>query len=697
MKKLLSLVLAMALIFSLVPTIFAAAEGEAVAETISYQIRRSSLSKGLYAGEHHIPMENDKLSFTYLNSKKEIVPYTASNTIYNVVINLNGNYTKDTSTTSVANSEISFLTYRNLDYYVYGVPSTDFTTYSPVRSFHNVTNNPILTDNAQGFLSADGTTPRVFTMSPTLNNSVTAPFEPFGRSQNLGHSFLEDSGYRATMIIGAKGATYKKTKDTAAEPSFMVRIKIPEDAVAGKYNIKVGNDWPVDNGAAHYADAHAVLSEVYVTKVGSQGFEGLFDKSGYVINYTDSEGNILPRSAYADPENMLTGLYDTKSQSSKLFPDVFEFAPGEEYMAYFRIAADSIEYNEDGTVKNSYDASSYKPFKLSYIDLVPVVEDEEYKESFDAKEETYTTSGKAIVNTYAYTDKGEKIESIETAVEKALGEVYTYTAPEKEGKNFLYWAKGASEDKIIVSYKKELTYKPSEGQNYLIAVYEDKENAAPKAEFYNANGDRIATADSVVFPARPTLAGYGAAEGWTCYNNGKFYNGTETDIELSGTMIFVAKYKENPDKVQVNGKDYSYGELVSLTAEDVSGKVFKGWKKNGEIVSVSKTYNFYAYKTCTVEAVYADEAPNFSGKFIKILIDTFSAGNDTSVMAEFIGLSDAVEKGIIVNGAYKIPMKSDASQFTVNADVDGTYEGYAIVKDGSSYNQVKDGSIEVKK
>ncbi len=64
MKKLLSLVLAMALIFSLVPTIFAAAEGEAVAETISYQIRRSSLSKGLYAGEHHIPMENGKLSFT---------------------------------------------------------------------------------------------------------------------------------------------------------------------------------------------------------------------------------------------------------------------------------------------------------------------------------------------------------------------------------------------------------------------------------------------------------------------------------------------------------------------------------------------------------------------------------------------------------------------------------------------------------
>ncbi len=160
-------------------------------------------------------------------------------------------------------------------------------------------------------------------------------------------------------------------------------------------------------------------------------------------------------------------------------------------------------------------------------------------------------------------------------------------------------------------------------------------------------------------------------------------------------MIFVAKYKENPDTVQVNGTDYTYGELVTLTAEDRDGQIFKGWKKNGEIVSVSKTYTFYAYKTCTVEKVYASEEPNFSGKFIKILIDTFGAGNETAIMAEFIGLSDAVEKGIIVNGN-KIPMKSDASQFTVTADIDGTYEGYAIVKDGASYTQVKDGSAEVK-
>ncbi|MBQ7118816.1 MAG: hypothetical protein IJO09_01245 [Oscillospiraceae bacterium] len=161
-------------------------------------------------------------------------------------------------------------------------------------------------------------------------------------------------------------------------------------------------------------------------------------------------------------------------------------------------------------------------------------------------------------------------------------------------------------------------------------------------------------------------------------------------------MIFVAKYSDTTNVVKVNEADKSYGELVTFTAEDVEGKVFKGWKKDGEIVSVSKTYSFYAYKDCTVEPIYADEEANFTGKFIKIIIDTFTSGDATSIMAEFIGLDHAVEKGIIVNGTRKIPMKTDSTQFTVEADVDGTYEGYAIVKDGTSFTQVTDGSEEVK-
>ncbi|MBQ6846226.1 MAG: hypothetical protein IJO61_03760 [Oscillospiraceae bacterium] len=170
-----------------------------------------------------------------------------------------------------------------------------------------------------------------------------------------------------------------------------------------------------------------------------------------------------------------------------------------------------------------------------------------------------------------------------------------------------------------------------------------------------------------------------------------------SDITVSGTMIFVANYANNPAAVTINEKDYAYGDLVTLTANEKEGKVFKGWKKNGEIVSVSTTYSFYAYKSCTVEAIYADEKPNFGGKFIKIFIDTFTAGDETAIMAEFIGLGDAVEKGIIVNGTHKLAMKTDSTQFTIEADVDGTYEGYAIVKDGTSYSQVTDGSATVNK
>lgn len=328
MKRLLSVILAAAMLISFVPVFSASAEGEtAVTETISYQIKRDSLSTESYSGEHHIPMVNGKLSFTRSGG----ATYTGANTIFNVVLNLNGNYTSDTSYSSVANSEISFLTYRNIEYYVYGTLKDSVVSYHPTRKFQSNTSTPILNASTStvGYLSADGTTPKVYSIGPTLKSDLE-PFELMGRSQSLSHSFLDNYGYYATMNIGAKGTTYKSTKDTEKEPSFMVRIKIPEDAAAGKYNVKVGNTFaPQDNGQ-HYDDDHAVLSEVYVTKVGSAGFEGVFDTSGYVANYADSEGNILERSAYAAAENMLTGVYDTEGQSSKLFPDVLEFAPGEE-------------------------------------------------------------------------------------------------------------------------------------------------------------------------------------------------------------------------------------------------------------------------------------------------------------------------------------------------------------------------------
>ena len=158
-------------------------------------------------------------------------------------------------------------------------------------------------------------------------------------------------------------------------------------------------------------------------------------------------------------------------------------------------------------------------------------------------------------------------------------------------------------------------------------------------------------------------------------------------------MVFVAKYDKDPETVLVNGKEYSYGETVIMPSLD-SSKIFKGWKRNGEIVSTDKSYTFKAWENATVEAVYAESAPTFSGKFTKIILDAFTAGNDTAVMAEFVGLDGAIEKGIKI-GNTKIPMRSGDNQFSILADIDGEYIGYAILRDGEGFIEITDGNTNI--
>ena len=257
-------------------------------------------------------------------------------------------------------------------------------------------------------------------------------------------------------------------------------------------------------------------------------------------------------------------------------------------------------------------------------------------------------------------------------------------APEtKDNAKFLYWAKGMSENKKIVSFSNELSnYMPEEnGKNYLIAVYE---NDVPEtAEYYNANGQRIATGTA---PELPSMAGYGKASEWNRYG--------ETDI-------YVAQYdKTEPIDVTItveNGYGTAtvpYGEAITCTADESNG-TFLWWQKdvNGEveIVSIDKSYTFLAYKDCAVTAVYGDEAVSVI-KPAKIIIDVFGKNN---VMAEFIGFgSNVVEKGIMFNDT-KIAMTSPGNQFTITADKSGTYKGYAIIKDDSGYTLVTDGETEV--
>ncbi len=287
---------------------------------------------------------------------------------------------------------------------------------------------------------------------------------------------------------------------------------------------------------------------------------------------------------------------------------------------------------------------------------------------------------------------------------------YKMYAPEKNGDaQFLYWAKGLSINKKIVSYENEFYYTPAGGDNnILIAVYDEADGDVNKAEFYNANGQLIKlitnASDDKEVPALPSMAGYNSASSWKQYN-GETEVTVGADIEPTGTMIFVAQYnRKKPIDVTVtveNGNGTAtvpYGEPVTCTP-DASKGTFKWWTKevNGvsEIVSIDDTYSFLAWEDCTVTAEYADAKPAYTGNTMKIIIDTFTAGSEKAVMAEFIGFgADTVEKGIMI-GTNKIAMTKPGDQFTVTGEPGNTFKGYAIVKDGETYKLIVDGEAKI--
>ena len=273
---------------------------------------------------------------------------------------------------------------------------------------------------------------------------------------------------------------------------------------------------------------------------------------------------------------------------------------------------------------------------------------------------------------------------------------YNLTAPETKGdKKFLYWAKGMETEKRIISFSNVLEkYVPDEsGITYLIAVYEG-DITDTKNEYYNINGQLIAKqADAPT--DLPSIPGLGTAEGW----------------DPCGGNIYVARYADldrDNITVTVNGgtgtqENVPYGTLVTCTADaqDASGKPFKCWTKKGvneekaEIVSIDDSYSFYAWEDCTVEAVYEDHY--YTGSNMKIIIDSFDIDNGvTGVMAEFIGLDSAVEKGIMFTNSEgnetKIPMTTTDNQLAVVADGAGTYTGYAILKESNVYKMITGGS-----
>jgi len=367
---------------------------------------------------------------------------------------------------------------------------------------------------------------------------------------------------------------------------------------------------------------------------------------------------------------------------------------------------------------DSYSDSGRAYSRLYSFDLTPVETEEpsELEKAFDYAESNHTGTGSASITAYAvYAADGEvsNTMTIENMPDVTYGEICTtIEAPEEkeiDGKNykFLYWAKGMTMGKKqVVSYSAKIPeYKPHEGVNYLIAAYEEVGADTDTVEFYNANGQLLdlTLTEENKLPGLPSMAGYGKAQKWALRNADGTYTEYEAGADVSGrsgTLTFMAKYNDLEANIKIinNGKEehFKYGDTVTCTSSDED---FSYWTKTvgdtTEIVSTKSTYTFNAYEACTVTAV-CEGAVNLGKTMRKIILSTFAAGEETAVMAEFVGFEDALEKGIMF-GNQKISMNTDKSQFTVVDDstTATAVTGYAIVKDVDTIKKITDGEITV--
>ena len=111
--------------------------------------------------------------------------------------------------------------------------------------------------------------------------------------------------------------------------------------------------------------------------------------------------------------------------------------------------------------------------------------------------------------------------------------------------------------------------------------------------------------DTLIPEVPATTEDFGVKEHKDCKVCGKHFDKDGNEI----TELKIAKIGTH--NVVINGESnfYKEGESVTVTAEDIEGKVFKGWKdESGKIVSTQKSYTFTVNGETTLTAVYEDKS-----------------------------------------------------------------------------------------
>lgn len=519
----------------------------------------------------------------------------------------------------------------------------------------------------------------------TLDLNKTAPYaiEIYSsKNLNIGcNSYVPKTGLQATCQMG----TFTE-KSASTRMHIPIRVYIPS---AGTYALSTVNKFARFANEAfceiYFGDAPEMYAPADIDSLKKDYANiGWFSCGDLYANDSSAEGGIRKVSSLT-----------------------VEVPHAGEYYILFDTSAESLTHNS-----TPFSATAtWQYFNLSEIVLTPVsaranaaealnnaVEKEMKAAVYEKSAPGTVATGSAVSAVAAYIG-GEAEADVISVPQSETGKPVTVTAPKKDGYRFLYWAKGLDSRKIVLSDKESMSFIAASGANRLIAVYMSTDDAVQKAEFFGGNGEFVASADiengAVTLPSLPAIPGYGKASGWVLYGDAeKTLYAEGASVEVSAGAMFVAAYNDLSESVNItvtggtaDKEICKYGDTVTVTAPErkngTGAEIFNYWKRDGEIVSFDREYSFTAYKNCRVEAVYSLACPSISEKIRKIILGSFSTGKENAVMAEFIGMDGAIEKGIMF-GTNKTAMKTAGDMFTMTDD-DETNDavGYAIFSDGS--------------
>ncbi|MBQ7054834.1 MAG: hypothetical protein IJN97_06395, partial [Oscillospiraceae bacterium] len=425
-----------------------------------------------------------------------------------------------------------------------------------------------------------------------------------------------------------------------------------------------------------------------------------------------SDNRVSNTGSLGFSEATKVGAYDCRPLASDATKPIrtdigtVDFSAGEYYI-FFDI--DSAAGKENSECWN-YKSNLNQLFLLSGIELTPV---EPTADELEAAQEAYDAivneDGNPAVETKPTTGSKSFVKILSSKGEEPLynkehtaGDTITYTAT---GDDFLYWTQGMGECKTVISEDAALSIEAEKGAMYIYAVYA-KDADTTEVVFYNGNKAEIsrksyAGGATIEMETLPSMAGFkDAASAWICVEDGREYTAENPATASGKLMRFVAKYPDVADETftvtAVNGTadkvTVTYGETVTVTAPLRKGnsgiELFNYWEKDGEIVSFDESYSFRVYKDTTVTAVYKEYQP-LTESVRKIILGERLVGGETAVIAEFINVTGAVEKGIMFGGTslddatHKVAMKGTDNFFSVIHNVSGAAKGYAILSDGS--------------